>query len=382
MTSCRSNVAFSTPVKASLPAVQFLGINPSAPKQRSRRVHLTQATNNHQKNEPSTSGREQQTKQSTSTSSTARLRAPFPFAPVAALASLGALETGYLAVTKLFGGAVACPLSGGCASVLSSDFASLWGTIPLSAVGMLVYGGVTALSIAGMGAVRRNDEDLETPLRTAVLAGGLLLGTTSAYLMYILFTAFPGELCPWCIASAALSTGIVALTVTNLQRRELEEAAAPSAGLAAATLLALTLALGTPDASEAGTGITELEYKQPVVTTESPPQATSLAARLKKAGAQMYGAFWCSHCYDQKQIFGQEAMSEFPYVECFPDGWKQGIEMAPACKAANLEGFPTWVVGGEKLEGAKSLEELQAALDKLEASGKSSDGAAALQAAF
>jgi uncharacterized membrane protein len=335
-------------------------------------VHLTQATNNSENNETSTSGREQQT--SNTTTSSTRLRAPFPFAPVAVLASLGALETGYLAVTKLLGGAVACPLSGGCASVLTSDYASLWGTIPLSAVGMLVYGGVAALSIAGMGAVSRNDEDLETPLRTAVLAGGLLLGTTSAYLMYILFTAFPGELCPWCIGSAALSTGIVALTLTNLQQRELEEAAAPSAGLAAATLLALTLALGTPDASQAGTGITELEYKQPVVTTESPPEATSLAARLKKAGAQMYGAFWCSHCYDQKQIFGQEAMAEFPYVECFPDGWKQGIEMAPACKAANLEGFPTWVIGSEKLEGAKTLEELQDALNKLEA-GKTLEAA-------
>ena len=174
----------------------------------------------------------------------------------------------------------------------------------------------------------------------------------------------------------------MALAVGGLQKRELEEAAAPSAGLAAATLLALTFALGTPDASQAGTDITELAYKQPVVTTESPPQATSLAARLKKAGVQMYGAFWCSHCYDQKQIFGKEAMSEFPYVECFPNGWKQGVEMAPACKAAKLEGFPTWVISGsEKLEGAQSLENLQAVVDKLE-SNNSVKSASPLEAAF
>jgi hypothetical protein len=37
----------------------------------------------------------------------------------------------------------------------------------------------------------------------------------------------------------------------------------------------------------------------------------------------MYGAFWCSHCYDQKMDFGREAMAEFPYVECFPQGWKK-----------------------------------------------------------
>lgn len=34
----------------------------------------------------------------------------------------------------------------------------------------------------------------------------------------------------------------------------------------------------------------------------------------------MYGAFWCSHCYDQKQAFGAEAMAAFPYVECYPEG--------------------------------------------------------------
>ena len=37
----------------------------------------------------------------------------------------------------------------------------------------------------------------------------------------------------------------------------------------------------------------------------------------------MYGAFWCSHCYEQKQKFGLDAMQAFPYVECFPEGWKR-----------------------------------------------------------
>ena len=46
-----------------------------------------------------------------------------------------------------------------------------------------------------------------------------------------------------------------------------------------------------------------------------------LAKRLKAAGARMYGAFWCSHCFEQKQAFGKEAMADFPYVECYPDGY-------------------------------------------------------------
>lgn len=57
------------------------------------------------------------------------------------------------------------------------------------------------------------------------------------------------------------------------------------------------------------------------VTTASSQQARQVIRELKDAGAKMYGAFWCSHCFEQKQIFGKEVASNFPYVECFPDGW-------------------------------------------------------------
>jgi len=60
-----------------------------------------------------------------------------------------------------------------------------------------------------------------------------------------------------------------------------------------------------------------------VVDTASPPRAVELAKRLKAAGAKMYGAFWCSHCFEQKEAFGREAMKDFPYVECYPDGFRQ-----------------------------------------------------------
>lgn len=42
----------------------------------------------------------------------------------------------------------------------------------------------------------------------------------------------------------------------------------------------------------------------------------------------------------------------------------QGVQMAPACQAAGLEGFPTWVIGGERLMGEQTLEELEEALAK------------------
>jgi hypothetical protein len=44
-----------------------------------------------------------------------------------------------------------------------------------------------------------------------------------------------------------------------------------------------------------------------------------------------------SHCYDQKQEFGAAAMAEFPYVECFPQGWKKVGTARRCCVAAAVE---------------------------------------------
>ena len=40
-----------------------------------------------------------------------------------------------------------------------------------------------------------------------------------------------------------------------------------------------------------------------------------------RTGARMYGAFWCSHCQEQKLAFGREAQPDLPYIECFPEGY-------------------------------------------------------------
>ena len=71
----------------------------------------------------------------------------------------------------------------------------------------------------------------------------------------------------------------------------------------------------------------------------------------------MLGAFWCSHCEEQKELFGRGAA--LPYVECFPEGYRAGVEIAPSCAAEKLSGFPTWVLpDGSKLEGDQTLKKL------------------------
>ena len=56
---------------------------------------------------------------------------------------------------------------------------------------------------------------------------------------------------------------------------------------------------------------------------------------------QMYGAYWCSHCYEQKQKLGKEAMKYITYVECAKDGLNSQTK---TCKANEIPGYPTWKV--------------------------------------
>ena len=285
-------------------------------------------------------------------------------ASVFGLSTLGMLETGYLAYNSLLGQDVACPVSS-CNAVLTSAYAMLWDTVPLSFMGSIVYG-----SVAVMSGILAMSDGAEEPqfVKKGMLLGSTLLVSSSGYLAYLLSTVFSETPCPWCMVSIGLSMSIGALVVKNSRSRDLEESVMPGAGLVFSTVFLLSLGLG--NASDASGSVTRLEYKNPMVTTESSERAISLVRRLKADGAKMYGAFWCSHCYEQKQDFGAQAMKEFPYVECFPDGWSQGVSIAKACTelpgGKPLNGFPTWVIGNERFEGEQSFDALEAALDEFE----------------
>lgn len=269
-----------------------------------------------------------------------------PYRAVATLAALGLAETTYLTAAKLAHVDVVCPLSGGCAEILTSEYSNLLGVVPISALGMVAYGAVALLSLSGARALAAQREAAEAPLRSAVLAAGVAMASCSGYLMGIMLTQFDGEMCPWCVGSAALSFTIFGLVISGLRRRELEQAAGPGLGLVATCVMALSLTLGTPGGAEAGSKeITELPFREPVVTAASSERAVDLAARLRAAGARMYGAFWCGHCYQQKEAFGREAMAQFPYVECFPNGWRR-VRWWSQCPAAAAPGACVLLGGG------------------------------------
>lgn len=80
-----------------------------------------------------------------------------------------------------------------------------------------------------------------------------------------------------------------------------------------------------------------------------------LAKCLTKKGYKMYGASWCSHCEEQKALFGKS----FQYIEYVECANPHGDGVIQACKNAGIEKLPTWVMpDGEKVEGVLSASDL------------------------
>ena len=77
---------------------------------------------------------------------------------------------------------------------------------------------------------------------------------------------------------------------------------------------------------------------------------------VSSKGLRMYGAWWCPHCADQKELFGY-SFQYVTYTEC-------GIENQPhseneQCKQAGIQHFPTWqFADGSRKEGELQLSEL------------------------
>ncbi len=76
---------------------------------------------------------------------------------------------------------------------------------------------------------------------------------------------------------------------------------------------------------------------------------------LKNKGAVLYGTFWCTHCKNQKKIFGSSA-DLLPYVECStPDGQGQ----LQICQEKNIGGYPTWIFADNtRIESEMSFKQL------------------------
>jgi phage baseplate assembly protein gpV len=81
----------------------------------------------------------------------------------------------------------------------------------------------------------------------------------------------------------------------------------------------------------------------------------AFARCLSAKQAKMYGAYWCPHCADQKEMFGR-SFRYVAYVECGVPGSR---DEAKSCSDVGVRHFPTWQFGdGERREGTLPLQAL------------------------
>lgn len=129
---------------------------------------------------------------------------------LAGLSALGAAISGYLTWVHYSGALALCTGAGGCEQVQSSRYAVVAG-VPVAALGLALYSTLLGLSLWQARAGAAAAQIVSLALFGLALAGTLF----SAYLTYLeLFVI--RAICPWCVASAAVVTAILALAVANI----------------------------------------------------------------------------------------------------------------------------------------------------------------------
>ncbi|MGB7485441.1 MAG: vitamin K epoxide reductase family protein [Phormidesmis sp.] len=278
---------------------------------------------------------------------------------IGAIAAVGASGTGYLTAMRLMNTSAAC--GSGCGKVLSSAWATIFG-LPLTLFGCLAYLSMLVLAIAPLFVSPEKDKDLRVKL-VGLTWPLLFVGATgmmifSAFLMYLLATQIKA-VCPYCIASALFTVTMFLLTLFGRRWDDRGQLLFSGAIIAVVALVGTLgvyavpggpLSSGTQAAARTEAGVTA------PITNPSGEAEVALAKHLTDTDAKMYGAYWCPHCFDQKQLFGKEAYQDIPYIECAPDG--KDSQTALCQSVPEVTGVPTWDVNGQFLSGSQSLETL------------------------
>ena len=269
-------------------------------------------------------------------------------------AAVGLLVSVYLLLVDMTGSTTLCVAGADCDIVRASAYGRVFGLpTALLGVGYFLAVGVVALMRASWQP------------RLLQLLGGVGIGAA------VLFVTVQGlVLNAWCLYClvADVAALVIGLRVGGLGQpgagrstgrasvRRGSQAQSVSMGIVGAVLAVAVLLLGyaAGPARSAATAAGDMGTVASASSSSSDQQLTALADHLRESGAVFYGAYWCSHCQNQKAMFGAAA-SRLPYMECDP----RGSDSQPAaCQAAGVKAFPTWVIGGQKLEGELSVSEL------------------------
>ncbi|MDX1600958.1 MAG: vitamin K epoxide reductase family protein [Anaerolineales bacterium] len=253
---------------------------------------------------------------------------------LAGLAGAGCALTAWLLITRMTGAVLPyCTAESACDIVRSSQWSTLlglplafWGFVSYLAIGLSAWFGTRASS----GWKR-------------LWALSLIALSVSLYMTWISATRIQA-FCPYCLVSLGL---VIAIFVVVALSRPQHLASRGWADWAVTSVLAVVIA-----------GVLHLYYvglpDRPLGENEN-PRLAALAEHLEDSGARFYGASWCPQCNRQKSLFRGSA-DRLPYIECSPQG-RQG-PASPACTAANIYNYPTWIIEGRRYGRVLTTDEL------------------------
>jgi uncharacterized membrane protein/glutaredoxin len=272
-------------------------------------------------------------KRPSSKSAQQRLLRNGPNWPLFLLALLGMGLTGYLTFTAWQGKGVAfCTVGSACDVVLNSRWSTLFG-MPTSFWGFLTYTLLAAIAW-------NQYADNQWKAAWVVTVIGLLYSVYLTGVSYLVLQAA----CPYCLTSLGLMILILIALVLQKPAHLPRFSWGPWLAKTVGSALIIVVAL-------------HLHYAGYLGKAPGPedPWVRGLADHLSQTNAKFYGASWCPHCNDQKQLFGASAR-RLPYIECSVGG--PGTRQAAVCKEAGVESYPTWVINGQRYLGTQTLDAL------------------------
>ena len=221
-----------------------------------------------------------------------------------------------------------CGADSGCDIVQSSAWSMFLG-VPLALWGLGFYVLLVLLVIDGR---RRHRFTTLTPFLVTV---GFFLSVYFAAVSAFVINAW----CVYCLTSLVILT--VAFALTWRRRYRGIKLKLRAAGLVTAVALAAAMHAGAVGLFWG--------------TDPADPYLLALARHLGEREIKFYGASWCPHCQQQKDIFGTAA-DQLPYVECAPRGPRG--PRATECEVKEIRNYPTWIIDGRPLARVLTPEKL------------------------
>ena len=252
---------------------------------------------------------------------------------ILALAIAGMLLSGYLTYSAWQGQSVAgCTVGSACDVVLNSRWSKLLG-MPISFWGFLTYALLAAIAW-------NKTTPSQWKMAWTVTIIGLLY---SLYLTGVSLIVLDSA-CPYCLTSLGLMAAIFAGLLARRPAKMPGFSWGPWLGKTAGAAVLIIIVL-------------HLHYSGYIGKTAGAedPWIRGLVEHLAKTDAKFYGASWCPHCAEQKELFGPSS-SRVPYIECSPGGPR--TPQAQACNDAGIKSYPTWIINGQRYSGIQSLDSL------------------------